>query len=380
VFPRIAITITGAALVFGAALANPWGIGWLFSADGRIEHPLFIGGIVTSEIILAAAGAYLLHRPVVGRVVNLALAAFSLVIGLGIAEFGARVMVYGTHAFSWSSMASLREFGEGFIEQPSADPEIRFELKPGLDTLYRFARVQTNAAGLRCPEYAQPKPEGVYRIAVLGDSFSLPVGVEWENAYAARLEGLLSQPGGPRVECLNFAVPGYYLRQYPAVLERKALAYAPDAIIVGFCAENDHLPPPPGEFDVPFSPMPRVHPMLRSTLATVLYNTLHPHARLDKTPSAENEAYVRQHFAALKSLAGDRPVTVAYLANLPRDPAPIRRLAEEAGLGFVDCSQGFRVEDLSANSIFHPVDSHPNGAANARFAGAIAEHLRNLLP
>jgi hypothetical protein len=374
------ITLAGAALLMCAVFVNPWSIGRLFAADGHIEHPLFISGIAALELVLAASGVYLVRRPLAGSVANLALAALSLVVGLFIAEFGARVMVYGTHAFSWSSMASLREFGEGYIEQPSADPEIRFELKPGLDALYRFARVQTNAAGLRGPEYPQPKPVGVYRIAVLGDSFSLPVGVEREDSFAARLEGLLSQPGGPRVECLNFAVPGYYLRQYPVVLERKALAYDPDAILVGFCAENDHLPPPPGEFDAPFTPVPRVYPMLRSTLVTVLYNTLHPHARLDKTPSAENEAYVRQHFAALKRLAAGRPVTVAYLANLPRDPAPIRRLAEEAGLGFVDCSQGFRVEDLSANSIFHPVDSHPNGTANAVFAAGIAEHLRGSLP
>jgi len=380
VIPSVVITLCGAVLLACAVFVNPWSIGGLFAADGRIEHPLFISSIVALEVVLAAAGVYLVRRPLAGSVANLALAALSLVVGLFIAEFGARVMVYGAHAFSWSSMASLREFGEGYIEQPSADPEIRFELKPELDVLYRFARVQTNTAGLRGPEYAQPKPEGVYRIAVLGDSFSLPVGVKWEESYPARLEGLLSQPGGPRVECLNFAVPGYYLRQYPAVLERKALAYKPDAFVVGFCAENDHLPPPPGEFDAPFTPVPRVHPMLRSTLATVLYNTLHPHARLDKTPSAENESYVRQHFTALKSLAGGTPVIVAYLANLPRDPAPIRRLAEEAGLDFVDCSKGFLLGDLSASSIFHPVDSHPNGAANGRFAEAIAGYLRNSLP
>ena len=368
---RRTIRALGAAILLGALAANPWILARLLSSDGAIEHPLFIGAIISGEVLLAACGLYLMLRPRRASVFNLLLLCAACCVSLLAAEFGARVMVYGTHAFSWRDMASLRTFGEGLLVQASEDPGLRFELKPDLDVLYRFVGVRTNDAGMRDDSHLKQKTEGVFRVAVLGDSFTFPVGVEIADAYHTLLEQRLKVPGYERVECLNFAVPGYYLRHYPDVLARRAMAYQPDLIVVGFCAENDHIPPPPGLFEQPFAPAKEIHPFFRSTLATLLYYAMHPSAGLDKTPTHDETVYMRREFGRLKQTADGVPVVVAFLANIPRDGSAIRHLAEEAGLEFVDCSAGFKTEEIGAMSIFHPVDSHPNARANARFADTI---------
>ncbi len=76
----------------------------------------------------------------------------------------------------------IREFGLAYDPQfdqrgksiliDSADPEIRKELPPNFDGLMLGAQVKTNSFGMRGPEIPLEKPPGVYRIAVLGDSWS----------------------------------------------------------------------------------------------------------------------------------------------------------------------------------------------------------------
>jgi len=54
-----------------------------------------------------------------------------------------------------------------------------------------------------------PKPPGVYRILVLGDSVTYGVGVRPEETFPKRLEALLSPRDGRRVEVMNAGVSGY---------------------------------------------------------------------------------------------------------------------------------------------------------------------------
>jgi lysophospholipase L1-like esterase len=99
--------------------------------------------------------------------------------------------------------------------------------------------VRFNSAGLRDDEYSLAKPEGVTRIAVLGDSFAWGYGVEQDENFAAVLETQLNE-AGHAVEVLNFGLTGYGTDQdYLAYLEL-ARAYEPDIVILAFY-ENDVL-------------------------------------------------------------------------------------------------------------------------------------------
>jgi hypothetical protein len=112
-----------------------------------------------------------------------------------------------------------------------ADPELSFRLRPG----FEHGGVQINSRGLRDPERALEKPTGTRRVLVLGDSFSYGSPLPAEDGYARRLEVAL----GAGVGVVNSGVPGWGTVQQAGWLERDGLAYAPDAVVVGFFVGND---------------------------------------------------------------------------------------------------------------------------------------------
>jgi lysophospholipase L1-like esterase len=73
----------------------------------------------------------------------------------------------------------------------------------------KFIQLKTNSLGFRDHEPEIPKPSGVKRIAVLGDSFVAAEQVPHEQVFTEQLETRLNQNGdGTRWEVLNFGVPG----------------------------------------------------------------------------------------------------------------------------------------------------------------------------
>lgn len=69
---------------------------------------------------------------------------------------------------------------------------LRFRLKPNLRVVWNENTFSTNAMGYRTPEVAVPKPEGVYRIVVLGSSNTMGQGVSDQEPYPRLLERWLS--------------------------------------------------------------------------------------------------------------------------------------------------------------------------------------------
>lgn len=91
-------------------------------------------------------------------------------------------------------------------------------------------RVRCNDRGLRDVEdHPYSKPEGIERIAVLGDSFMWGFGVENEETFASVLESL-----GEARETINFGANGYSTVQEIVRFESEALRYQPDWAILFF--------------------------------------------------------------------------------------------------------------------------------------------------
>jgi len=104
--------------------------------------------------------------------------------------------------------------------------------------------VRTNSIGNKDLEYAMEKPQGVYRMAVLGDSVAFGLGVRTEDLFSKQLErtlnaGSFDRPKYDRVEILNFSVIGYNSWQEEIVLREKVLRTNPDVAIVGYCMNDD---------------------------------------------------------------------------------------------------------------------------------------------
>jgi len=115
----------------------------------------------------------------------------------------------------------------------SDDAVLEYELMPGSpDGAYTISSM-----GLRAREFSSPKPAGVFRIALLGDSVTFGLFCERDELFASELERLLNSyapPGSPRYEVLNMGVAGYNTRQVVRRLQILGPAVEPDLVIYGY--------------------------------------------------------------------------------------------------------------------------------------------------
>jgi len=97
-------------------------------------------------------------------------------------------------------------------------------------TIYRI-----NSFGIRDREYALNKEEGVFRIIVLGDSFTEGYGVNIEDTFIKKLEWLLNSDETAKdnkYEVLNFGCAGYSPLLEYILLKQKGMKFDPDLVIL----------------------------------------------------------------------------------------------------------------------------------------------------
>ncbi|MDZ4701761.1 MAG: hypothetical protein SH809_18760, partial [Rhodothermales bacterium] len=109
-----------------------------------------------------------------------------------------------------------------------------YELIPNFDGVEKEMPFKTNQWGMRDKEYSKEKPDGVYRMAMLGASYEQGSGVTEEETYEALVETRLNAElaGGAYAgyEILNFSVGGYSPVQNLVVAEKKAFDFQPDLV------------------------------------------------------------------------------------------------------------------------------------------------------
>ena len=91
------------------------------------------------------------------------------------------------------------------------------------------------------PKITKDIPPGVFRIAVLGDSYTESHHVAYVESFPFLMERQLHtcKAIGQRVEVLNFAVSGYSNVQELQSFRHRAKAYDPDLVLLVFHADND---------------------------------------------------------------------------------------------------------------------------------------------
>jgi hypothetical protein len=115
-------------------------------------------------------------------------------------------------------------------------PTLGWKPRPNVHDAQAFGGklLTTNARGLRgSRNYAYEKPEGVFRIVVLGDSFTFGEEVGDDDAYPHQLEARL-----PGVEVINLGVHGYGHDQMLLYLKEEGLRYHPDLVLLGFISDD----------------------------------------------------------------------------------------------------------------------------------------------
>lgn len=139
----------------------------------------------------------------------------------------------------------LRASGVSYPTFYTADFYCGSTLRPGAGgwfTREGHAYVRINSNGLRGPEQPVRKPDGVLRIAVLGDSYTMAPQVAEDKTFIAVLEKhVQSCPtvAGRRVEALNFGVSGYGTAQELLMFRHKARHFQPDMVLLAFFTGND---------------------------------------------------------------------------------------------------------------------------------------------
>lgn len=94
-----------------------------------------------------------------------------------------------------------------------------------------------NREGLRDRAHAEEPPQGVSRLAVLGDSVTFGDGLEPDETWTRGLEAALDE-AGPGVEVMNVALLGWSTRQQRLAWERIARRYRPSHALLAVCLND----------------------------------------------------------------------------------------------------------------------------------------------
>lgn len=100
----------------------------------------------------------------------------------------------------------------------------------GYDIEYKI-----NSKGLRDDETSYKKPEGVYRIVLLGDSRTFGYGVPIEKHFSKILEGFFKD-----VDVINMGISGYGVDQELLQLRSEGCQYEPDLVLAYVAHYGNH--------------------------------------------------------------------------------------------------------------------------------------------
>lgn len=106
----------------------------------------------------------------------------------------------------------------------------------------REVEVKINAHGLRDLDYPYQKPEGAYRILVLGDSFAEAVQVPLAESFPKMVESALASNQSFRsfsIEVINAGTSGYGTDNELLFFRAEGIKYSPDLVLLEFCICND---------------------------------------------------------------------------------------------------------------------------------------------
>jgi len=134
---------------------------------------------------------------------------------------------------------TLRGYGWWTGEQRfySADAQLGWRVSPNLSRTFGGGSgaylVQTNSRGFRDAEHTERKPDGGFRVVVLGASTIFGDGVAQDELCTERLERML-----PATDVINLACVAYAPTQHAVILREEGFRYEPD-VVLQFLIQSD---------------------------------------------------------------------------------------------------------------------------------------------
>lgn len=122
------------------------------------------------------------------------------------------------------------------------DPDLGVSLIPNMKVTHSrgcfTGEVETNRWGFRDRDRILEKPQGVFRIALIGDSVVEGVHVNPEQVMNIQMEKLLQQQSQRNVEVMDFGIEGIGTTQELILYQERIRQFHPDLVLLTF-SDND---------------------------------------------------------------------------------------------------------------------------------------------
>jgi hypothetical protein len=261
------------------------------------------------------------------------------------------------------------------------------ELKPLWTGTHKGVDVRNNQWGMRDLEYQKEKPEGTFRIVILGASYLFGAGVNQEEDFESLLEKRLNEEnsGTPyaNYEVLNFGVGSRSLPQSLHVLKTIARPFDPDMVM--YVEDSMQQWRAVEHLSTAFR---RGYPLEYAYLESVVEK-----AQVNKEMSQEEimrrlEPYgvdlVEWSYAEIGKDCQEQNLPLVWVP-MPRPKRterqnralldPLAKLAEENGFMVLNVD-GVYGNRKRAKLFIAPWDNHPNEIAHRLLADAFYEDMR----
>ncbi len=150
--------------------------------------------------------------------------AIAMLIGVAVALVLLELACQAFYAFYVGKKLNAQQQDPLHYYQPSKDPVLVYELKPGYSAEIDGRRIHINRNGIRDDEDQTHAPR---RIAILGDSVPFGTALSQEETLPAALQRL----AGDSLKVLNFGTPGYGLEEISRFLEIHWQQYRPQKVV-----------------------------------------------------------------------------------------------------------------------------------------------------
>ena len=207
------------------------------SAEHRITRIIFAGSFLISTVILVVLS---LKTPIRSNIaasymLGIMLVAGTMIIGALTGRYrrflGFFLLISVLNIILVPAEAYIRSKGfryESGIQFGYPRPYQFSPFEPDEKLFWKFAPSQPgiNSYGFRGPEVRSPKPPGTYRIVFVGNSCTY-------QGFPHIIE-LILRDRDPKIECLNFATPGYTSYQGKVIVKSYIDELEPDLLVVSF--------------------------------------------------------------------------------------------------------------------------------------------------
>lgn len=165
------------------------------------------------------------------RRVKLITAIFAVVLSLALGEIFLR-MYFGVHR---DYDIEMWRYAVNFKQSVSDDRS--HVHTPNSRGSLMGVPIAINSKGLRDSEYDYKKPEGVYRILIVGDSLTFGWGVESQDTFSGILEKRLNEQNTlsgkyKEIQVINAGIGNYNTTQELVFLREDGLKYEPDEVML----------------------------------------------------------------------------------------------------------------------------------------------------